>query len=158
MHGGTCFKGVPMGKAIYFEVKEASTNSANIQDLITFTIPTPSPVVLKELSILPDSAFTSYGTFSITVAGQTQITTPQRLRNSLTIPFWTFEESNKGDGDNGVISDFASAIKRVIAVLLGRKKGIMLMPNEKVEIKATSDGTNTVLLSCSLVGEVVSDV
>lgn len=116
-----------MGGAPYFEVLEGSTASANLQALITFTIPTDGvPVRLLELGLLPDSLFQSYGTFQLLVNGQTRMTTPQRLRNSLNVPFWSFSEK------------------------------VVLNPGDKVEIKGKSDGTNTVLLSASLLGEVLA--
>ncbi len=124
-----------MTKAIYLEVKEGSTSSGAPVQLVKFTMPTPSPVRLTELSLLPDSGFQSNGYFQIVVAGQTQVTTLQRLRNSLSIDLSKFNAPT-------VLPD-----GRIV-------NGLVLLPNDTVEINAYS-GSGTVTLSCFLIGEVV---
>ena len=119
----------------YFDISTNSTNSAGLVTLIKFTINATNPVRITEISLLPDSAFQTYGKFALKISGLGQIPiTPQPLKATLTIDTSKFEFKRKlADGSE--------------------VKGFVMLPNETIEILAQSDGTNTVSISAMIVGE-----
>jgi hypothetical protein len=119
----------------YFDLANGSTNSSRLVSIITFKIKATNPVRITEISLLPDSAFQTYGKFALRISGLGQIPTqPQDLKATLTIDFSKFEFKTKLANGEEV-------------------KGFVMLPNETIEILAQSDGTNTISMSAMVVGE-----
>lgn len=115
---------------IFYDQSDMSFSDAVDQLRATFSIPAPTPVRLLSLDLLPDSAFSSYGSFRVVVTGSpNSVTGTKKLPTSQSFPFWQMK------GPNG--------------------DGLVLTPGQTVEIWGKSDGTNTVTLSASLFGEVL---
>ncbi len=115
-----------MSQAIYLDVKSASVSSSANSKLITFTIPSPSDVLIKDLSINPDSTFAGSGSFQIFIGGQSVILTPKALPVALNIPLWTF--------NNG--------------------KGLKLSPGDTIEIWG-SNSSGTGIITAEVLGEML---
>lgn len=110
---------------IYLDVKSGSTSSSSLTKIITFTLPASQKTRLIELSISPDSSFSTTGSFKVVIDGVEQSqTSAQSLPSSLTIPFWKLQDKN---------NEFVS--------------------NTKVEIWAVSDGSTTVTATAVIFGE-----
>jgi len=115
-----------MSQAIYLDVKSASVSSSSNSKLITFTMPSPSDILIKDLSLNPDSTFAGSGTFQIFIGGQSVILTPKKLPVALDFPLWTFNEG----------------------------KGLRLNPGDTIEIwGANSSGTG--ILTAEVLGEML---
>ena len=124
-----------MGKSVYIKTDEGVVTSTTQTTLITFTMPEIVNVRLIELSLLPDSAFTSYGKVKIEIGGISHELTPQKLKSSLTIPLNTFNDEQTIDG-------------KIV-------RGVVLNPGDTVKVLGNSDGTNEVKIDATLVGEVL---
>lgn len=124
-----------MGQGIYFKVQKASVSSANYQKVLTFTIPTPSPIRIIDISLNPDAVFSSTGLFGLVVAGQTNETSGQALPSALTLP----------------VGDFQNKIK----LPNGKEaKGLILNPGETIEIFA-SNSSGTGVITAVVTGEIL---
>jgi len=122
-----------MGRQIYFDMKDGTTKNYTV---ITFQMPSVNYVRITEISLFPDSSFSSYGKFNIIVAGNTQFETPKTLKSGYTID--------------------TSKFKSIVKLPDGREvEGLVLAPNEKIEIPIWSDGTNQITLSVGIVGELL---
>ena len=124
-----------MGKSVYIKTDEGVITSDVQATLITFTMPEVVNVRLIELSLLPDSAFMSYGKMKIEIGGISHELDPQKLKQSLTIPLSTFNDEQTIDG-------------KIV-------KGVVLNPGDTVKVLGNSDGTNEVKIDATLVGEVL---
>jgi hypothetical protein len=114
-------------------MKDGTTTSYTV---ITFQMPSVNYVRITEISLFPDSSFSSYGKFNIMVAGNTQCDTPKGLKSGYTID--------------------TSKFKSIVKLPDGREvEGLVLAPNEKIEIPIWSDGTNQITLSVGIVGELL---
>lgn len=124
-----------MGKGIYFQVKQASVSSANLQKVLEFKMPAPSPIRILDISLSPDTTFQGSGTFNLIIGGQTNETSGQPLPSALDIPTWSFQ-------DEIVLPDGKKA------------KGLILNPGDTIEIfGACSSGTG--ILTAVVLGEVI---
>ncbi len=124
-----------MGKGIYFKVLKASVSSSNYEKVLTFKMPSPSPIRIIDISFSPDAVFSSTGKFGLTVGGQTNETEGQSLPSSLTLPVGDFRnEVTLSDG------------KKV--------KGLVLNPGDTIDISA-SNSSGTGVLTAVVTGEIV---
>lgn len=114
---------------IYYDQSDMSFSDALDVKRASFVVPAPAPVRLLSLDLLPDAAFSSYGTFRVVVRGQSNITGTKKMPSTWSFPFWQCQ------GDN--------------------EKGYIANPGDTIEIWGASDGTHTVTLSASIFGEVL---
>lgn len=124
-----------MGQGIYFKVKQASVSSSGYQKILSFQMPTPSPIRIIDISLNPDAVFSATGLFGVAVGGQTNETSGQPLPSALTIPVHSFKNKNK-------LADGREA------------EGLILYPGDKIEIFG-SNSSGTGKLTAVVVGEIL---
>jgi len=92
---------------------------------MTFTLPKGQETRLIELSLAPDSSFSTTGEFKINISGATESQiTSQSLPSTLTIPFHRLSESNK-----------------------------VFKSGSKIEVFGKSDGSTTISVTGVIFGE-----